>query len=144
MFRNAIRFLSPLFIVGLLLIGSAGGVSAHARFIESSPVPDAVVTEAPTTIAITFGELLEREGSVIKVLASDGTQVDLGDSGLLDTNHKVLWVSLPTDLWPDTYTVSWENVSAEDGDPSSGQFAFTYTASALDAPAALASRGDQE
>ena len=127
-----------LLVIGTLLCAYTATVVAHARFIESTPSPDAVVTEKPGGVTILFGELLEREGSQIKVMASDGTQVDLSDSALLDTNYKGLWVSLPGDLWPDTYTVTWQNMSAEDGHPATGEFTFTYAPTAMDETLPLA------
>jgi methionine-rich copper-binding protein CopC len=108
-----------------LLLASAGVVHGHARFLRSEPAPDSVAAETPAAVTIWFGELLEVAGSSISVFAPDGSQVDLGDSGLLPNDHKALAVSLLPDLPPGAYTAIWENVSAEDGDASRGEFVFT-------------------
>jgi methionine-rich copper-binding protein CopC len=113
----------------LLLLMSTAPAFGHARFIESDPMPDAVVTAAPEWVTIYFGEILEHQGNSIKVLAADGTQVDLGDVNLLDGNHRAIWVSLQPGLSAGTYQVAWSNVSAEDGHGASGEFAFTVAPS---------------
>jgi copper transport protein len=116
-------------LASILLLTSAVPAFGHARFIESDPMPDAVVTTAPEWVTIYFGEILEHQGNSIKVLAPDGTQVDLGDVTLLDGNHRAMWVSLQPGLSAGTYQVAWSNVSAEDGHGASGEFAFTVAPS---------------
>jgi methionine-rich copper-binding protein CopC len=126
----------------VLLLASTTPVFGHARFIESDPMPDAVVTAPPARVTIVFGEILEFQGNSIRVWAEDGAQLDLGDVTLLDGNHKAMWVSLQPDLPAGTYRVSWSNVSAEDGHDSSGEFSFVLAPAGVgeDAPSAHAGR----
>jgi len=121
----ALRGLVSNVVAVALLLATANSALGHARFIRSEPEPDAVLVESPGSVTVWFGELLEVEGSRIQVFGPDGSQTDLGDSGLLANDHKALAVGLFPGLGPGTYVVVWENVSAEDGDSSRGEFTFT-------------------
>ena len=126
------RLLIGNLLAGIAWLAATNQTFAHARFIESSPAPDAALADAPGSVTIWFGELLEPDGNKIEVYASDGTQVDLGDLARVSDNHKALTVSLIPGLWPDTYRVVWQNLSAEDGHPARGEFSFTYGAPSED------------
>jgi methionine-rich copper-binding protein CopC len=127
-----------------LLLVSAAPAFGHARFIESDPMPDAVVAAPPARVTIVFGEILEHQGNSITVWSEDGAQLDLGDVTLLDGNHRAIWVSLQPDLPVGTYRVTWENVSAEDGHGASGEFSFTVAPAALEEPPLAAPMDETE
>ncbi len=110
-------------------------VAAHANLVESDPAPNSVLKTPPDRIDIRFTEPLEPALSEIRVLDSQGRQVDLGDSELDPADPTVMSVSLGT-LNNDTYTVAWTNVSTVDGHRVRGSFLFSV-GEPLSAPAPI-------
>jgi len=112
-------------VVGLgLLLASTTQAFAHARYDRSEPPAGAMVDGQPFVLKTYFTQELTSK-SAIRVLDANGAQVDLADGhvDLDDPDRKVMVVSLPA-LPQGVYTVEWGSVSAEDGDPESGTFAF--------------------
>jgi hypothetical protein len=70
---------------------------------------------------------------VIEVSGPEGSQVDQGDTRLDDDDRKHAFVALQPDLPPGVYTVSWRNLSLEDGHEGNGEFSFTVGPAANDA-----------
>lgn len=93
---------------------------AHTALESTNPGDGATVTEELQTIELKYSGKIE-EGSVFKVLKSDGTEVALDSITL---NNGVLTGKLASPLPNDTYTVEWDSIS-EDGHPLSGSFSFT-------------------
>jgi len=111
--------------VGLgLLLASSSQAFAHARYDHSEPPSGAMLAGDPFVLKAYFSQELTSK-STLRVLDAAGTQVDLADGhvDLDDPDRKVMVVSLPA-LPVGVYTVEWGSVSAEDGDPESGTFAF--------------------
>jgi methionine-rich copper-binding protein CopC len=126
-------------VVGLaLLLASTTQAFAHARYDRSEPAADSMVDGQPFTLKAYFTQELTSK-STIRVLDANGAQVDLADGhvDLDDPDRKVMVVSLPA-LPEGVYTVEWGSVSAEDGDPETGTFAFGVgmTPPSADQPAA--------
>ena len=97
---------------------------AHANLARASPVPNSVLEEAPSRVAIWFTEPIEPSLSEIQVLNAQGSRVDDGDS-LVDANDP-LAMSIGLTPVPDgTYTVAWRNVSTVDGHLVRGSFVFS-------------------
>lgn len=115
--------LSILLALTLSLV-AVGTALAHASFVKSDPAPNSASPTASQRVTIWFTEPLEAGFSRIKVLATDGSQVDRGDSQLDPNDSKVLSVNLNT-LPPGTYIVSWQVLSTVDGHVTSGAFPFT-------------------
>ena len=107
-------------LVGVL--GAAGTVSAHATLQSSSPPANAVLTDAPTSITLTFDEGVNKVDDSIRLVAADGTAVALGAVTQDDTGA-VLTAQVPT-LANGTYVVAWKAIS-DDSHPVSGAFTFT-------------------
>ena len=99
-------------------------VSAHANLAESDPAANSVLDSPPERIVIRFTEPLEPALSEIRVLDSQGQQVDLGDSTLDPTDPTVMSVSVGR-LDNGAYTVAWSNVSTVDGHRVRGAFQFS-------------------
>jgi copper transport protein len=99
-------------------------VSAHAFLDTSSPTPNAVVATAPAEVKIEFTERLQPNASSAQLYDADAKKVDTPASHI-GANPKELILPLPPNLPKGTYTVQWQNVSADDGHPTSGFFAFT-------------------
>lgn len=113
-----------LFIVFAL---AAGVASAHAQYSGSTPAANATVSDAPTTVQITFTQ--ELSDIQITVTGPDGSNVTTGPAKFDLANRKN--ASVPTrGVGPGTYTVVWHNVSGDDGDPNDGSFVFTVAGAA--------------
>ena len=101
---------------------------AHAEPTSSTPAPNSTVTEAPTTVAIIFGEDVKPDESNIRVFDSKGTEVSTGKATTEPNNLKKMSVEMKgTDS--ESYVVLWNTVSADDGDPAVGSFSFNVNAS---------------
>jgi copper transport protein len=111
---------------------------AHASFLRSDPEPNSVLQQSPQRILITFMENVDPNLSVIKVLNSQGKQVDNGDTGRYQDDLLSVEVTLP--ILPDgVYTVSWHDVSLIDGHSLNGSFAFRVGQGPPPAPSLTAS-----
>ena len=95
-------------------------VYAHTYLDSTNPTDGATVTEELQTIELNYSGKIE-EGSIFKVLASDGSEMKI-ESIIL--NDGVLKGTLASPLPNDTYTVNWDSIS-QDGHPLSGSFSFT-------------------
>jgi methionine-rich copper-binding protein CopC len=98
-------------------------VSAHAAYDSSVPAANSVVKTAPTTVTITFKEDLDPKTLNITVYDNKAKVVSTGTAQISNSNPKVASVSMIGD-GSDIYRVDWNNVSADDGDPTLGAFVF--------------------
>lgn len=100
---------------------------AHAEFSRSDPEPGTTLSSPPTRVDIWFTETVASGVSSIQLYDADRHLVKT-DAATVDPNDAHhLSVQLPT-LSPGTYTVVWANVSADDGHPNKGGFAFNVPA----------------
>lgn len=109
-----------------VLAGPALSASAHDELVTTDPAVDSVVTEAPTSVSLTFSaELLSDAGaSEMQVLDASGAQVQ---EGTPVTEGPTVTQALGGELANGQYRVLWKVVSS-DGHPTSGEFAFTLDA----------------
>lgn len=110
----------------LAFLGLTSGASAHALLTKSVPDDGAILEQAPKQVTASFSEELDSGLSTVRVFNDNGKQVDNGDGGvdLHDPDHTSMLVTLPVSLPEGTFVVRWTAVSAEDGDPTEGQFFF--------------------
>ncbi|HEY6425479.1 MAG TPA: copper resistance protein CopC [Pseudonocardiaceae bacterium] len=109
--------------VALALVGiGAGSAEAHAALISTDPGQGAVVTTAPATVSLSFGEPVVVSDSGVRVFGPDGARVDTGHATHLDRSSTV-GVGLRS-TQQGTYTVSWRVISA-DSHPVAGAFTFS-------------------
>jgi copper transport protein len=101
-----------------------GTAFAHAQYDKSNPAANAIVASAPSQVAIWFTEHLEPSGSSAQLFDSSGKAVD-GAKSRLGDQPKQLILDLPAGLPNGTYSVVWNTLSADDGHPAQGYFAFT-------------------
>jgi methionine-rich copper-binding protein CopC len=125
---------SSLVAVFTVLAMSAGIASAHAQYGSSTPAANATVSDAPTTVQVSYTEELSNIN--IQITGPDGSNVTTGPA-TFDLSHRTN-ASVPMKgVGPGLYTVVWHNVSGDDGDPNDGSFVFTV-AGAAPAPAPAA------
>jgi copper transport protein len=98
-------------------------VFAHAELVSSTPEANARLGRAPAQIALLFSEEIDPNFSRIRVLNTQGTQVDNGDTKVDPAEQTRLTVSLRS-LPDGVYTVAWRVVSADDGHLTEGSFPF--------------------
>ncbi len=116
------RFVAVSIIIAAMLIG-VRLVSAHANLARSEPLPNSILVEAPPVIRLWFTEPLEPDFSSIRLRDSGGNIVEMPAS-IVDPTDRFQMSLTPGDLPDGLYTVVWRALSAADGHPSQGSFAF--------------------
>ncbi|MGP3952194.1 copper resistance CopC/CopD family protein [Streptomyces sp. 7N604] len=111
-------------VFGLVAWVLAGSASAHAKVRATEPAQDAVLTNPPRQVSITFTEPMTLSDDSIRVFAPDGRRVDTGTTGHLAGDRATARVALGRDLPKGTFTVSWKATSA-DGHPIGEAFVFS-------------------
>ena len=115
---------AALLLGGAVALGAAAPASAHDFLISTSPAADATVTDALTSVSLTFNEPPFAEaGAAIAIRVTDPAGEVVSDGSVSITD-----ATLSTGVAPTTagsYQVLWQNVSG-DGHTVSGEFAFTY------------------
>ena len=96
-------------------------VLAHATLLGATPAPGARLTTLPSTILLTFDDVLTSESSFV-VLGSAGLTFATG--ALDPTDSKSLTAPMPA-LADGTYDVRWSAISADDGFLERDSFQFT-------------------
>ncbi|HEX3721145.1 MAG TPA: copper resistance protein CopC, partial [Nitrolancea sp.] len=119
--RRASAALLPLI---LLLALWPVAVSAHAFLDTSNPTANAVVATSPSEIKMEFTERIVPSASSAQLYNADAVKVATPASHIGATAYELI-LPLPPNLPKGTYTVQWQNVSADDGHPNNGYFAFT-------------------
>lgn len=122
--RAGLRTLALALLISAVLVVVA---TAHGLLVRSDPEDGAVLEQSPAQVTAWYGEELDTSRSTLQVFDPGGRQVDNGDGGvdLNDPDHASMIVSLPVSLPDGTYLVHWAAVSAEDGDPTEGEFTFS-------------------
>ena len=104
------------------VLAASTSAFAHAHLESSSPKADAVLTSAPSEVAVELSEGIEAKFSSIEVRDAKGVRVDKSDPHLAPDNAKRLIVSLlPLDSG--SYKVDWK-VTSVDTHKTHGSFSF--------------------
>ncbi|WP_374969524.1 copper resistance CopC/CopD family protein [Terrabacter sp. BE26] len=111
----------------VVLLSSATPASAHARLEESSPEAGSVLTTAPRTITLTFGESVEPSSSTISLYDDHFRRIETGPVLQVGSDGTRLQVPLPQTLGRGTFTVEYR-VSSSDTHVVSGTFTFSVGA----------------
>ena len=119
-------------------------VFAHAEPTNVKPGQNAVLTTAPSEVVLLMSQEMARQagGNDIVVQDSKGTEVTKQPATIDSANRRKLSVPLPAGLAPGTYTVRWRTLSADDGDPASGNYTFTFDPNGTPSPGKEALRED--
>ena len=110
-------------LVALLGFGAIHTSFGHAFVINSSPSQSQSIPKSPQQVNVFFSEPVDLRFSHLKVLDSNGMQVDKGDVHHLQNDESSLTVSLPL-LKDGTYTVSTNVLSQTDGHVTDNAFVF--------------------
>jgi copper transport protein len=114
-----------LLAVFAVLIAAAGVsplAAAHAQYVASNPTANADLPSAPTQVSITLSEAIQSGTGTIAVTNANGTRFDRPP-----VNYSADRRTMSVSLAPSSrgiYTVSWTAVSAVDGHPTAGAFAY--------------------
>jgi copper transport protein len=126
--RHTGRILIGFFWALTLITLQTRTADAHAMLTSSDPAANAVVASAPAQIVMRFTEPLEPADSSATLQDANGQPISGAQSRIDPADSFGMILSVPTGIPNGTYVVRWQNVSAADGHPMSGFFAFTIGA----------------
>lgn len=121
--------------LGVLTLTS-GTAAAHAELVSSNPSADAILPVTPSEIVLTFTESVNTVPDSIRVVTSDGADVDVGTIRQ-DEGDDSIAADLPA-LADGSYVVAWRAVSV-DSHPISGAFTFSVGEATSTDPGLVAS-----
>ena len=101
--------------------------AAHAAYASSTPAFAEVLDDGPKSIELRFSqELFRRAGANTMRLerAADGASIELGPIRIDNADRAAMRADLLEPLEAGRYLVSWQNLSADDGDDDSGTYPF--------------------
>lgn len=107
----------------LALVAGVATAQAHAAYKSSNPAANSVLKVAPTTVSITFVQRVSPQGLSIVVYDKTGKVVSTSQAQISASDPYTASVTMAGD-GSDIYRVDWNNVSAEDNDPTLGAFVF--------------------
>jgi len=117
------RWVAPLLLAGLWLLATGPAAAAHGSLRASEPAGGASLARPPHAVTLRFSETPDATLSSIRVLDATGRAVAGGRPERVPGHPLELRVPLH-ELRNGTYTVSWRTISAVDGHPTAGTFAF--------------------
>jgi copper resistance protein C len=124
----------------LCLLATTSTARAHERLTASEPAAGAVLPAVPTRVLLTFSGNVVDPAPTLVLMDAAGAQVPGGEPVV---DGATVALPLPERLPNGAYTVQWRLVSS-DGDPVSGDFAFTVAAPVNAAPPPAASPSSSE
>jgi copper transport protein len=110
-------------LVSLVGFGAIHTSFGHAFVLSSNPSSSQSLAQSPQQVNVFFSEPVDLRFSHLKVLDSNGKEVDKGDVHHLQNDESTLTVSVPS-LKDGTYTVSTNVLSQTDGHVTDNAFVF--------------------
>ncbi|MBC8100047.1 MAG: copper resistance protein CopC/CopD, partial [Armatimonadetes bacterium] len=110
-------------IVLILSVHHAAPLQAHANLQRSAPAANTSLSSAPDAIRLWFTEPIEPQFSRITLRDSTGALLTT-PAATVDAADAHQLILVPGALSDGLYTVVWRVVSAADGHPTEGSFAF--------------------
>ena len=101
--------------------------AAHAAYASSTPAFAEVLDDGPESLELRFSqELFRRAGANTMRLerAADGASIGLGPVRIDNADRAAMRANVLETLEAGRYVVSWQNLSADDGDDDSGTYPF--------------------
>lgn len=120
----------------LALPAVAAASTLHTELKESNPAQDAVLTESPSAVTLTYTTAVQLSLSSIAVRSAtgDAAPVPAGEPAYLHEDRQdVLVLALDEPLGRGSYVVAW-TTAGPDGHALSGEFGFRVDVPAVDAP----------
>ena len=114
--------LLTLFAVLIAATGLGQLAAAHAQYVASNPTANADLPSAPAQVSITLSEAIQSGTGTIRVTNASGARFDQAPVNY-SADRRTMSVSLASSP-RGIYTVSWTAVSAVDGHPTAGAFAY--------------------
>ncbi len=112
------------------MLSGSGTALAHNSLVSSSPADGETVSAAPSSVTLTFNDVVQNIGPLVAVVGPDGGHYE--GSSITAQDNKVTAAVNP--LGPaGSYTVSYRIVSA-DGHPVEGTLVFTTSAAGTGKP----------
>jgi copper transport protein len=97
---------------------------AHAFVVKSDPAPSQSLSTPPDKVNVYFSDPVDIKYSQLKVLDSDGKQIQSGDQQYINSDQSTLSVSLPPNLRDGIYTVSTKVLDQTDGHVTEDAYVF--------------------
>jgi methionine-rich copper-binding protein CopC len=115
---------------------AAPSLPAHASVWKSDPAIGSTIARAPTQVTVFALESIKPQGSSLQVYGpgpdATDTLISRGNTRfpLADSKQMSIAIAPLGGHANGVYIVVWQTVSADDGDPDGGSFAFTVSGSA--------------
>ncbi len=135
------RFVVALAVAVALSFVGVSPASAHATLDGASPAPESILDTPPTEIVLTFSEGVDPVRDAIRLVAADGTEVELGPVSQ-ERGDDTMSASVPP-LGRGTFVVVWRAVSA-DSHPIGGAYTFSVGERSETAPGLVADLLDDD
>lgn len=116
--------LTVLAISSIIILPNIPSSYAHSFIVKSDPSPSQSISSPPTKVDVYFNDPIDIKYSQLKVLDSDGTQIQLGDQQYINNDQSTLSVSLPPNLKNGVYTVSTKVLDQTDGHVTENAYVF--------------------
>lgn len=113
-----------LVISSVIIISNVPNSYAHASVTKSDPAALSSLSTSPSKVDVYFSDPIDIKYSQIKVLDSDGKQIQENDLHYINNNQNTLSVSLPSNLPNGIYTIATKVLDQTDGHVTEDVFAF--------------------
>lgn len=111
-------------ITSVITIPNIPNSYAHAIVEKSNPSASQSLSIPPTKVDVYFSDPIDIRFSQVKVLDSNGEQIQENDQHYIDGDQKTLSVSLPPNLKNGIYTIATKVLDQTDGHVTEDLFAF--------------------
>ncbi len=111
-------------ITSVIVIPNIPDSYEHASVERSNPSESQSLSTPPTKVDVNFSDPVDIRFSQIKVLDSNGKQIQENDLHYINGNQKALSVSLPPNLKNGIYTIATKVLDQTDGHVTEYLFAF--------------------
>lgn len=122
--KNKLLVLLIIVISSVIIIPNIPNSYAHAFVTKSDPAASQSLSVPPSKVDVYFSDPVDIRYSEIKVLDSDGKQIQENDQHYINENQLSLSVSLPPNLPNGIYTISTKVLDQTDGHVTEDAFAF--------------------
>ncbi|MDE1878193.1 MAG: copper resistance protein CopC [Thaumarchaeota archaeon] len=113
-----------IIISSVMVIPNAPKSYEHAFVEKSDPAASQSLSTPPSKVDVYFSDPVDIRYSEIKVLDSNGKQIQKNDQHYITDDQKALSVSLPSNLKNGIYTISTKVLDQTDGHVTEDAFAF--------------------